>query len=256
MSSPDVAPISGRSGADVAVSLAGQAPPAMAPVPSVGQAGAGAEEAPSGVTEQTTAEVTPPPTLERMKVPLVLVVPPVVGVAPQVEAPALQAEVAVTAPSQEQPDASTVVSEGAVQSTPPAAQATKPEVGRTEGGHGRRVLGHRGGGGEDQREVTLGPGVGGSHSPARGESLLQWMDPQDPTSTLFSLDDATKSIEWGSLDEGISAMMDVLDQARVILMMSSFPMAGYPLDLSSRFLLSSCIFVFLTLVFFSVPHCS
>ena len=43
------------------------------------------------------------------------------------------------------------------------------------------------------------------------------MDPQDPTSTLFSLDDATESIELGSLDEGISAMMGVLDQARVIL---------------------------------------
>ena len=83
--------------------------------------------------------------------------------------------------------------------------------GPNRGGHGHRVLEHHGGGGEDQREVTLGPGVGGSHSPARGESLLQWMDPQDPTSTLFSLDDATKSIERGSLDEGISAVMSVLD---------------------------------------------
>ena len=36
-------------------------------------------------------------------------------------------------------------------------------------------------------------------------------------STLFSLDDATESIERGSLDEGISVMMDVLDQARVVL---------------------------------------
>lgn len=43
------------------------------------------------------------------------------------------------------------------------------------------------------------------------------MDPQDPTLTLFSFDDATKRIEWGSLDEGISAMMDVLNQARGIL---------------------------------------
>ena len=43
------------------------------------------------------------------------------------------------------------------------------------------------------------------------------MDPQDPTSTLFSLDDATESIERESLDEGISAMMDVLDQAKVVL---------------------------------------
>ena len=54
-------------------------------------------------------------------------------------------------------------------------------------------------------------------SPMQGEPPLQWMAPQDPTSTLFSLDDATKSIERGSLDEGISAMMGVLDQARVVL---------------------------------------
>ena len=58
---------------------------------------------------------------------------------------------------------------------------------------------------------------GGSHSPARGEPPLHWMDPQDPTSTLFSLDDATESIERGSLDEGISAMMGVLNKARVVL---------------------------------------
>ena len=59
--------------------------------------------------------------------------------------------------------------------------------------------------------------LGGSRSPVRGELALQWMDPQDPTSTLFSLDEATESIERKSLDGGISAMMDVLNQARGIL---------------------------------------
>ena len=43
------------------------------------------------------------------------------------------------------------------------------------------------------------------------------MDPQDPTSILFSLDDATESIERGNLDEGILTMMDVLNQAKGIL---------------------------------------
>ena len=57
----------------------------------------------------------------------------------------------------------------------------------------------------------------GSRSPTRGESLLQWMDPQDPTPILFSLDDATKRTKRESLDGGISAMMDVLNQARGIL---------------------------------------
>lgn len=59
--------------------------------------------------------------------------------------------------------------------------------------------------------------LGGSHSPMRSELPLLWMDPRDPTLTLFSLDDAIESVKRGSLDEGISAMMDVLDQARVIL---------------------------------------
>ena len=43
------------------------------------------------------------------------------------------------------------------------------------------------------------------------------MDPRDPTSLLFSLDDATKSIERESLNEGILAMMEVLNQARGVL---------------------------------------
>ena len=58
---------------------------------------------------------------------------------------------------------------------------------------------------------------GGSHSPVQGEPLLQWMDPQDPTSILFSLDDATESIERESLNEGISAMLEALNQARGVL---------------------------------------
>ena len=43
------------------------------------------------------------------------------------------------------------------------------------------------------------------------------MDPQDPTSILFSLDDASESIERESLNKGISAMLEVLNEARGIL---------------------------------------
>ena len=67
------------------------------------------------------------------------------------------------------------------------------------------------------RGLPLGLVPGGSRSPVRGEPPLHWMDPQDSTLTLFSLDDAAESIERGSLDKGISAMMGVLDQAWVIL---------------------------------------
>ena len=51
---------------------------------------------------------------------------------------------------------------------------------------------------------------GGNCSLVRGEPPLQWMAPRDPTSILFSLDDATESIERESLDVGFSAMMDAL----------------------------------------------
>ena len=107
--------------------------------------------------------------------------------------------------------------EGAVQSVPSMAQAATPEAGRTEedtagGSPGVMVVVERTSGGLSSALVS-----GGSRSPAWGEWPLHWMNPQDPTLTLFSLDDATESIEQGSLDEGISAMMGVLDQVRVIL---------------------------------------
>ena len=101
--------------------------------------------------------------------------------------------------------------------------------------------------------------LGGSCSPVRGEPPLQWMSAQDPTSALFSLDDATESMERENLDIRFLAMMDALSQARGILCDVIIPLAGYALDLLSRFLLFfmySCIFVFLILVFFSVPYCS
>lgn len=47
----------------------------------------------------------------------------------------------------------------------------------------------------------------------QGELLLQWMAPQDPTSTFFSLNDAIESIERESLDVRFLAMMDTLSQA-------------------------------------------
>ena len=100
VSSPDVALTLGRSGADVVASSAGQAPPVVVPVPSAGQAGARAEEAPSGVAEQTATEVIPPPTSQWMEPPRALVMPSVVGAAPQAEAPASQAKVATTVTSQ------------------------------------------------------------------------------------------------------------------------------------------------------------
>ena len=94
---------------------------------------------------------------------------------------------------------------------PPVAQVMVPEGGwiegdTTKGSLGVMVVVERTSGGSPLALMSRG-----SRSPTRGESLLQWMDPQDPTSILLSLDDATKSIERESLNEGISAMMDVLN---------------------------------------------
>ena len=113
--------------------------------------------------------------------------------------------------SQAQRDVVTVVSEGAVQSMPPPPRATAPEAGWIEGdttGWSLGVIGvvQRTSGGSPSTLM-----LGGSRSPAQGESLVQWMDPQDLTLTIFSLHDASKSIEQESLDEGISVMMDVLN---------------------------------------------
>ena len=105
-----------------------------------------------------------------------------------------------------------MVSEGAAQSAPLEAQATEPEVGRTEGdtaggSSGVVAVVERTSGGSPSALMS-----GGSRSPVRGEPPLQWMAAQDPTSALFSLDDASESLERENLDIGFSAMMDALSQ--------------------------------------------
>ena len=130
---------------------------------------------PSGFAEQMMAEVTTLPTLERMGLPPALVAPSVVGAMPQVEPPMSQVEAAVTAPGQGQPDTAMVASKGAVQSAPPTAQATEPEVGRTEGdtlegSSGAVAVVER-----TSRGSSLALMSGGCRSPARGEPPLQWM---------------------------------------------------------------------------------
>ena len=54
----------------------------------------------------------------------------------------------------------------------------------------------------------------GSDSPTWGEPLLWWVSPEDPTSTLFTLDAAAESMERESLDVGVASMLKALDHAR------------------------------------------
>ena len=90
-----------------------------------------------------------------------------------------------------------------------ALEAAQMEEGPVGGSSSVAVVPHR-----VRREPPLAPLSGGSRSPVRGEPPLQWMATQDPTSSLFSLNDHTESMEQEGLDIGISTMLEALDQAR------------------------------------------
>ena len=101
--------------------------------------------------------------------------------------------------------------------TSPVVQAVAPEAGQMEvdtaGGSPAVVAVVE----RTSRRSPLALLSGGSRSLARGEPLLQWMAAEDPTSALFSLDDAAESMERENLDIGFSAMMDALSQASGVL---------------------------------------
>ena len=85
-----------------------------------------------------------------------------------------------------------------------------PEVGRMEedtagGSPGVVAVVER-----TSRRLPLALLSGRSRSPTWGQPPLQWMAAEDPTSALFSLDDAAESMERENLDIGFSAVMDAL----------------------------------------------
>ena len=63
-------------------------------------------------------------------------------------------------------------------------------------------------------ELYLALTLEGSHSPMQDEPLLWWVSPQDPLSKLFTLDDTAEGMQWESLNEGITATLEALNQAR------------------------------------------
>ena len=89
----------------------------------------------------------------------------------------------------------------------------------------------------------------------RGEPPLQWMAAEDPSSTLFSLDDAAESLERENMDIGFSAALNALNEASGALHESSLLLAGYPLDHLACFLLSSHIFSCLLILVLFLEHC-
>ena len=107
-----------------------------------------------------------------------------------------------------------VVFEEVARSAPSVAQVTVPDVVRTEGdvteGSSDIMVVAESTSGESSLALTSG----GNDSPMQGEPLLRWTSPQDPTSTLFTLDDAAESMERESLDVGIMVTLEALDHAR------------------------------------------
>ena len=96
---------------------------------------------------------------------------------------------------------------------PSAVQAAAPGAGQMEedaagGSSGVVTVVER-----TRRRSSLALLSGGGRSPMRGEPPLEWTTAQDPTSVLFSLDDAFKSMERENIDIGFSAVMDALSQA-------------------------------------------
>ena len=107
-----------------------------------------------------------------------------------------------------------VAPKGVVRPAPPAAQVTVLDVGRTEGDVAKvspdtMVVAERTSG-----NLSLALTSGDNHSPTQDEPLLWWTSLQDPTSTLFTLDDAAESMERESLDVGIASVLKALDHAR------------------------------------------
>ena len=67
--------------------------------------------------------------------------------------------------------------------------------------------------GRTQREPPLALLSRGGRSSVRGEPSLQWMAAEDPSSALFSLDDAAESLERENLDIGFLAVLNALNEA-------------------------------------------
>lgn len=100
---------------------------------------------------------------------------------------------------------------------------------------------------EASGESSLALTSAGSGSPTWGAPLLQWMDPQDPASVSFTLDDAAKSMEWESLDLGVTTVLKALEHATSTLREVVVPSSQ--VFVRSCFLFSSSfIFCFLTTV--------
>ena len=94
---------------------------------------------------------------------------------------------------------------------PPAAPETMPAVGRTEGVMTQGPSGTMAVAEETGRELCLVPPLEGHHSLMQDEPPFRWVSPWDPSSKLFTLDDATEGMEREKLSEGFMAALEALN---------------------------------------------
>ena len=64
---------------------------------------------------------------------------------------------------------------------------------------------------ETGRELSLVLPSEGHHPPTRDEPSLWWVSPWDPSSELFTLDDAAEGMERDKLSEGFTDALEALN---------------------------------------------
>ena len=103
-----------------------------------------------------------------------------------------------------------VASEVVVRPVLPAAPEMTPAVVRMEGVMAKGPLDTAVVAEETGRELSLVPPLEGRHPPTQDEPPFRWVSPWDPSSKLFTLDDATEGMEREKLSEGFMAMLEAL----------------------------------------------
>ena len=104
--------------------------------------------------------------------------------------------------------------EAATHVVPSMALETTPTVGGTEGVMAKGPSDTVAVAKETGRELSLVLPLEGHHPSTRDEPLLRWVSPWDPSSELFTCDDATVGMEREKLSEGFTAALEALNQAR------------------------------------------
>ena len=64
---------------------------------------------------------------------------------------------------------------------------------------------------ETSRELSLVLPSEGRHLPTQDEPPFWWVSPWDPSSELFTLDDATEGMEREKLRDGFTAALEALN---------------------------------------------